>query len=39
MLCFWKGDETAGKRDLKMMCIRGYSSDIPDAINLDEKLF
>ena len=21
-----------------MMCIRGYSSDIPDAINLDEKL-
>ena len=21
-----------------MMCIRGYSSKIPDAINLDEKL-
>ena len=21
-----------------MMCIRGYSIDIPDAINLDEKL-
>ena len=21
-----------------MMCIRGYSSDIPDTINLDEKL-
>ena len=38
MLCFCEGDETAGKRDLKMMCIRGYSSDIPDVINLDEKL-
>ena len=35
---FCEGDETTGKRDFKMMCVRGYSSDIPDAINLDEKL-
>ena len=21
-----------------MMCVRGYSTDIPDTINLDEKL-
>ena len=34
---FCEGDETTGKRDVKMMCVRGYSSDIPDAINLDEK--
>ena len=37
-LIFYKGDETTGKRDFKMMCIRGYSSDVPNAINLDEKL-
>ena len=32
------GDETTGKRDFKMMCVCGYSSDVVDAINLDEKL-
>ena len=35
---FCEGDETTGKKDFRMMCVRGYSSDIPDAINLDEKL-
>ena len=33
-----EGDETTGKGDFKMMCIRGYSSEVPDTINLDEKL-
>ena len=35
---FCTGDEATGKKDFKMMCVRGYSSDIADAINLDEKL-
>lgn len=25
-------------KGFKMMCVRGYSTDISDAINLDEKL-
>ena len=37
-MCRYTGDETTGKRGYSMMCIRGYSSDVAGAINLDEKL-
>ena len=38
LICFYTGNETTGKRSIKMMCVRGYSLDVSDAIHLDEKL-
>ena len=35
---FCTGNETTEKKSIKMMCVRGYSSDVSDAIHLDEKL-
>ena len=39
LLCyFYTGDKTAESKGIKLMSIRGYGSDVADAINLDEKL-
>jgi len=33
-----KGNDIDGKREYKMMCARGFASDVPNTIALDDQL-
>ena len=38
LVSFSEGNDIDGKREYKMMCIRGFAVDVPKAIALDDQL-